>query len=38
MRGLSLSAFLLASAALLAPLLIALAYMASILAAAFMFP
>ena len=38
MRSLSLSVFLLASAAMVAPLLIALAYAASVLTAALMFP
>ncbi len=38
MRSLSLSVFLLASAAMLAPLLIALAYAASIVTSALMFP
>ena len=38
MRSLSLSVFLLASAAMIAPLLIALAYAASVLASALMFP
>ncbi len=38
MRSLSLSAFLLASAAMLAPLLVGLAYTASVLASALMFP
>jgi len=38
MRSLSLPAFLLASAAMLVPLLIVLAYMASVLASALMFP
>ncbi|MCC2651294.1 MAG: hypothetical protein K0Q60_1457 [Microvirga sp.] len=38
MRTLSLSVFLLASAAMLAPLLIAIAYGASIVTSALMFP
>jgi len=38
MRSLSLSVFLMASAAMLAPLLVALAYTASVLASALMFP
>ena len=38
MRSLSLSVFLMASAAMLAPLLIVLAYTASVLASALMFP
>ncbi len=38
MRSLSLSVFLLASAAMLAPLLIGLAYAVSVLASALMFP
>jgi len=38
MRSLSLSVFLMASAAVLAPLLVALAYTASVLASALMFP
>jgi|GEM_PF-4022920 hypothetical protein len=38
MRSLSLSVFLLASAAMVAPLLIALAYTASIVTSALMFP
>ncbi|MBB3016982.1 hypothetical protein FHR70_000022 [Microvirga lupini] len=38
MRSLSLSVFLLASAAMIAPILIALAYAASILTSALMFP
>ena len=38
MRSLSLSVFLLASAAMIAPLLIALAYAASIVTSALMFP
>lgn len=38
MRSLSLPAFLLASGAMLAPLLVFLAYVASVLAYAFMFP
>ena len=38
MRNLSLSVFLLASAAMLAQLLIALAYAASVLTSALMFP
>ena len=38
MRSVSLSVFLLAAAAILAPLLIMLAYMASVLASALMFP
>jgi hypothetical protein len=38
MRSLSLTAFLLASAAMLAPLLIALSYAASVLVSALMFP
>ena len=38
MRSLSLSVFLLASAAMVAPLLIALAYAASVFTAALMFP
>ena len=38
MRSLSLSAFLIASAAMLVPLLVILAYVASVLAYAFMFP
>jgi hypothetical protein len=38
MRSLSLSVFLLASAVMLAPLLIALAYAASVLTSALMFP
>jgi hypothetical protein len=38
MRSLSLSVFLLASAAMVAPLLIVMAYAASVLASALMFP
>ena len=38
MRSLSLSVFLLASAAMVAPLLIAMAYTVSVLASALMFP
>jgi len=38
MRSLSLSVFLLASAAMVAPLLIAMAYAVSVLASALMFP
>jgi hypothetical protein len=38
MRSLSLSIFLLASAAMIAPLLIAMAYAASIVTSALMFP
>jgi len=38
MRSLSLSVFLLASAAMIAPLLIAMAYAASIVTSALMFP
>jgi hypothetical protein len=38
MRSLSLSIFLLASALMLAPLLIALAYAASVMTSALMFP
>ncbi len=38
MRSLSLSVFLLASAAMLAPFLIALAYAVSVLVSALMFP
>jgi hypothetical protein len=38
MRSLSLSIFLLASAAMVAPLLIAMAYAASIVTSALMFP
>jgi hypothetical protein len=38
MRSLSLSIFLLASAMMLAPLLIALAYAASVMTSALMFP
>jgi len=38
MRSLSLSVFLLATAAMLAPLLVAMAYTASVLASALMFP
>jgi len=38
MRSLSLSVFLLASAAMLVPLLIAMAYAASVLVSALMFP
>jgi hypothetical protein len=38
MRSLSLSVFLLASAAMVAPLLIAMAYAASIVTSAVMFP
>jgi hypothetical protein len=38
MRSLSLSAFLLASTVMLAPILMFLAYVASVLASAFMFP
>ena len=38
MRSLSLSVFLLASAAMLAPLLLALAYATSVLISALMFP
>ena len=38
MRSLSLSVFLMASAAMLAPLLVALAYSACVLAWALMFP
>jgi len=38
MRSLSLSVFLMASAAMLAPLLVALAYTASVLVSAMMFP
>ena len=38
MRSLSLSVFLLASAAMLAPFLIGLAYAASVLVSALMFP